>query len=57
MSSENIGTGRLRNKISCVVTAQLICVFCFSYIISRFFHDAAHIFTHFFFLRGLAANQ
>ena len=53
---ENIGTGQLRNKISCAVTVQLICVFCFSYAKSRFFHDVAHIFTHFSFLRGLATS-
>ena len=54
--SENIGTGQLRNKISCAVTAQLFSVFCFSYAKSSFFHDVAHIFTHFSFLRGLATS-
>ena len=38
--------------ISCAVTAQLICVFGFSYTKSRFSHDGAHIFTHFSLLRG-----
>ena len=54
--SENIGTGQLRNKISCAVTAQLFSVFCFSYAKGRFFHDVVHIFTHFSFLRGLATS-
>ena len=29
--------------ISCVVTAQLICIFVFAYAISRFSHNVAHM--------------
>ena len=42
--------------ISCAVTAQLICVFGFSYTKSRFSHNGAHIFTHFSLLRGLPTS-
>ena len=34
---------KTRALISCVVTAQLICVFVFAYAKTRFSHDAAHI--------------
>ena len=34
---------KTRALISCVVTAQLICVFVFAYAKNRFSHDAAHI--------------
>ena len=32
--------------ISCAVTAQLICIFVFSYAIKRFSHNEAHICTY-----------
>ena len=37
-----IRVAKTKALISCTVTAQLICVFVFAYVKSRFSHDAAH---------------
>ena len=41
--------------ISCAVTGQLICAFCFAYTKSRFSHDAARKLCHIFSLLSLSS--